>query len=319
MKTRYPLFCLLIFVGCLQLTAQDSNEYYDFMYLQDAYTPLEGATEINLDGDEEDVQVSLGFDFTFFDKTLTSVIVPSESTLLLFPESVEAQLVSLIHAFENDIEINEEGSKLSYITSGEEDNHIFKLEWSHFGLYDSEDSDINFQVWLYENGNRIEFRYGNMQIASDWGYDNDKGPLVIIGSGYNLQDDTIEKAAVLSGNPQNPTISTITDFDTEPITLDGTPTNGTVYRFDNILYSTQNLFTGEISIFPNPVKDFLNISTKNIADIQINRISVLDMNGKTVITASNNDSPISIAELPTGKYMVRIETNQGICIKKIMH
>lgn len=156
-----------------------------------------------------------------------------------------------------------------------------------------------------------------MNISNDWGYENNKGPLVIIGSGYNLEYDTIEKAALLSGNPQNPKISTITDFDSEPMTLDGTPTNGTVYRFDNILYSTKELFTGEISIYPNPVKDDLNISIVNDA-VEITKVSIMDHTGKTLLIFDSN-SPMSVSTLPSGNYIVAIETTQGICFKKMTH
>jgi len=67
------------------------------------------------------------------------------------------------------------------------------------------------------------------------------------------------------------------------------------------------LSTDEISknivIFPNPTKDFLNIRTKNI---KVESSSIFDLSGKLIFTT--HDSMIDVKALPSGVYLIRIDT-----------
>jgi hypothetical protein len=66
-------------------------------------------------------------------------------------------------------------------------------------------------------------------------------------------------------------------------------------------YSTSN-----ISVFPSPTKDFINIS--NPENEIINSISIYDVEGK-ILLISNNKASIDVSLLPTGNYFICFEVN----------
>ena len=75
----------------------------------------------------------------------------------------------------------------------------------------------------------------------------------------------------------------------------------------------------EINIYPNPSTDKIFISKLNTPQ-GIASVSIIDVEGKLVkkIDEVGFNSPIYIDELPKGYYVVKIETDGGIAIKKII-
>jgi hypothetical protein len=69
----------------------------------------------------------------------------------------------------------------------------------------------------------------------------------------------------------------------------------------------------EINVYPNPTQDVLYITS----DLRINQIDIHDANGKMIKQIINPAPSISIAELANGVYLLRIQTENGIAIKKI--
>lgn len=86
------------------------------------------------------------------------------------------------------------------------------------------------------------------------------------------------------------------------------------------LTSTGNVKTlaiseGNISVFPNPVSDQLNINSSEM----INNIQILDLNGNLVLNKSAASKQLSIAlNLSAGFYMVKVETAGGTHTEKII-
>ena len=79
--------------------------------------------------------------------------------------------------------------------------------------------------------------------------------------------------------------------------------------------TAEPIWANQINIYPNPTTDKVFIDAQNI-DIQ--SITVFDMVGKQVqnIQKSALSAPLSI---PTaGTYFIRIETNKGAVMKKIV-
>lgn len=81
-------------------------------------------------------------------------------------------------------------------------------------------------------------------------------------------------------------------FFREPITL--TETMGTDESQKNI------------SIYPNPTSDFLNIKTENI---KVKSSTIYDLSGKQIF--STQDSSIDVGFLPSGVYVIVIKTENG--------
>lgn len=82
--------------------------------------------------------------------------------------------------------------------------------------------------------------------------------------------------------------------------------------------SINNALAGSFSVYPNPVKDMLNIS--NSIGAEINSVTVSDINGRTVkqVAVNGVESQINIADLNAGVYFVNINSNQGSLTKKIV-
>ena len=71
-----------------------------------------------------------------------------------------------------------------------------------------------------------------------------------------------------------------------------------------------------ISIYPNPAQDLLRID--NTSNTEITSIKMYDLLGRLVLEENNNFNQIDVSQLNSGVLFVKIETEQGIIIKKII-
>jgi len=86
------------------------------------------------------------------------------------------------------------------------------------------------------------------------------------------------------------------------------------YSEDCLLGLTENELQEAVQVFPNPVQDILTIiSPKNIA---ITKILVYEALGKLALTS--NSSQLNVSNLTNGLFLVKIETDKGVLIKKIV-
>jgi hypothetical protein len=71
-----------------------------------------------------------------------------------------------------------------------------------------------------------------------------------------------------------------------------------------------------ISIYPNPVKDVVTIRSAS----QIQSIQLYDVQGRLLQTmvVDSNDYPFNLSERTTGVYFVKITTDGGVKIEKII-
>jgi hypothetical protein len=69
-----------------------------------------------------------------------------------------------------------------------------------------------------------------------------------------------------------------------------------------------------ISIFPNPAHDFVNV--KGAGNIQ--SYYILDITGKQVLAGAPVDNKINVAILKQGMYFVRIKSNEGVGLAKLV-
>ena len=83
----------------------------------------------------------------------------------------------------------------------------------------------------------------------------------------------------------------------------------------NTILSVNVLENSTINMFPNPVKNFLNIDDNGI---NIQQVKILSFNGQELFTLSNDFNRIDVNNLKKGLYMVKIVTDKGIFIKKML-
>lgn len=75
-----------------------------------------------------------------------------------------------------------------------------------------------------------------------------------------------------------------------------------------------------IYLFPNPAGDFLGIESSLPEQLHHASLEVIDMNGKAIYSAEAVDNAfyLNISELSAGIYFVKIQTESGIIMKKII-
>ena len=72
----------------------------------------------------------------------------------------------------------------------------------------------------------------------------------------------------------------------------------------------------ELSFFPNPVKDVLNLQIGRT--IEIDKIDLLGILGEKIKSYPTNMDALDFSEIPSGVYFLRIKTNFGVLNKKVL-
>jgi hypothetical protein len=71
----------------------------------------------------------------------------------------------------------------------------------------------------------------------------------------------------------------------------------------------------EIALYPNPVKSTLQISSY---DIVITNIAIYTILGERVLNKKGDDTQIDLSSLSTGLYLVKIQTENGELVRKVV-
>jgi hypothetical protein len=76
-------------------------------------------------------------------------------------------------------------------------------------------------------------------------------------------------------------------------------------------FSSDDFFSKNLSLYPNPTSDFVNLTSSNAL---INSIKITDLNGRTVRSlnlSSVNATQINVSDLMSGVYIISVETAEG--------
>jgi hypothetical protein len=81
---------------------------------------------------------------------------------------------------------------------------------------------------------------------------------------------------------------------------------------------TNDFLSSNFSVFPNPAKNVINFSNDTNAVVSL--VEMTDLNGRVIKSQKVNatEGQISISDLATGMYMMKITTDQGVATKKIV-
>lgn len=82
--------------------------------------------------------------------------------------------------------------------------------------------------------------------------------------------------------------------------------------------ATNEFLSSKFAVYPNPVNNLINFS--NTANAVVSSVEMADMNGRIVKSVKVNatEGQISVSDLATGIYMMKITTDQGTATKKIV-
>lgn len=304
---------------------------YEFSVLTETYTDLEGSTSLNNGQvwDDPEYIIPIGFDFNFFGNTSSTLFMTGVGAGFFFP--VETDFAHILFPYSSDIidagYANDESlSNISYITEGEPGSQIFKMEWNNCGFYNEvadlgvANNIVNLQMWLYEGSNDIEVRFGPNSIKSD-GLVHDGFLTTLFAEEVGMQQDTLTSVFALQGDPQAPNVFASEDIN-ELFTqtfLEEDPSNGTVYHFGSTFVSVEDEPAARENwlVWPSVVTDQLNIQIDNDSPVQF---VLHNLAGQQVVDQQLQDrlSTISLAHLPAGIYMVRLQQDLSVQTYKIV-
>ena len=76
----------------------------------------------------------------------------------------------------------------------------------------------------------------------------------------------------------------------------------------------EEVSVSELALYPNPVKNILNINPSN--DNPINKIAIYNVLGGLVLQNNNPKNSSDVSKLSSGLLFVKIETKKGLVTKK---
>ncbi len=323
MKRKLLLFVLLS-TGFL-LNAQND---YNFTVTNEAYQNLTGSTSLNGSQvwDDPDFTIPLGFSFQMSTHTFSTIYIPSWSYGGTLSSSLNLSgiLPVLLPVGQDVIDLGfNSGSSLSnisYVSEGSPGSRILKIEWNNAGFFNDQSASdfINFQVWLHETTNIVEYRFGTNSVNNSISYQGETGLIVGLYPSIHVNTSLLqEEGYMLSGNPSNPTVNVFQTNQQPPsnnLAINGAPPSGTVYRF-----TPQNLSVGDfenldVTIYPNPVSHSLNINT-NTPDYEI---EIYNSVGQKINRFLEVNGIVDVSALSSGLYFIRILTASASATQKFV-
>ena len=100
---------------------------------------------------------------------------------------------------------------------------------------------------------------------------------------------------------------------------------GTLVEVGGLNTSVQNLEDLGLlfEVFPNPASDFLNVSLRN-EEARTGTLGLFNMNGQELYhqTVQLNQAaqviPLNVSDIPAGFYIVKVQTEAGIAVRKVV-
>jgi Secretion system C-terminal sorting domain len=330
-KSILSIFTLVILFTSLQVYGQAYT--FSFSQFTATYTPIVGGT--NLYGstpwnNAPVINLPIGFNFNFQGQVQTTAdMIPG---IIAFPPNVDNMGVYVFGANLADTGSVVSQSPVYYQTTGTVGNRILKVECVDAGFLNeyfitgSYSSVVNFQVWLYEVDNSIEVRMGPSVIQNPFNcYDDSTSPGPSIGPlELNAAQTVVLYSYLLAGNPAAPG-NAVFNLNNPPPTLNGTPSNGTVYRFAQVvtgINENEQVF-GSVGLFPNPANENTHLvyTVKNAGHVQI---EIKDMQGRIVSneqvgnqSTGTYNHQINTANLASGIYFITLVSGEQKIPQKI--
>ncbi|MFA7029609.1 MAG: choice-of-anchor J domain-containing protein [Candidatus Cloacimonadaceae bacterium] len=177
MKTRYfKLTLLLLFLLSVIGLGAQVNEY-SFSSVLGTYTEITGGTVLGTNTNDNDSfnAIPLGFTFTYNGVDHTQVSIQTNAFIAFGSEVLSTNLPissttgtnNVVAALARDIKSKDNG-ELSYLLTGTEPNRVFIIQWKHYRRVPTNcaNDDLNFQIQLRENGNKVVFAYGAFNVIN---------------------------------------------------------------------------------------------------------------------------------------------------------
>ena len=203
--------------------------------------------------------------------------------------------------------------EVNYLITGTSPNKILKVEYKNVGFFleDPRQSKASFQIWLYENGDIIEFRYGPRNLVTSGGSPEE------IGIFWDQVGTSVKSIEVL-GSSASPTVGHGTLVDGVHIT--DIPAINTVYRFTPTTTDVKSInnLEGKVNAFFS--QEGKQVKLEVTSDLRVEELEIISATGQRVYSqkSSPNKIGISTQAWSAGLYIVRINTSRGQALRKIL-
>lgn len=232
-------------------------------------------------------------------------------------------------------------AKVSYELSGTTGSRIFKVQYKNMGLANGTNGTdtLNYQIWLYEADNAIEYRagYSNVpdtmfaQSVMDLLLDKEMLMVGLAGNkGDSLAtttDSAFFHAVKANGAQVSDTAFWIADMEDDFelyidfILYGAYPAEGSVIRF---VPKSSGVNIGKVdfnlaTVYPNPSKDGrFNVQLKE--QLQDAALTVYDITGKVVYSqpVKAQNTTINLSHLPTGQYIGKLQSKEKTGVFKLV-
>lgn len=331
MKTILTISIMFFFAICLQAQS------YNFSVGKRNYEKLQESTLLINEPlwDDPEFNIPLEIEFTFFDQKLEYLYCDDDGAL--YSDSIRWDSYDGIVPFgadlmdrSNDFNFGSQAnslSNISYVVQGEVGTRVQKIEWDNVGFYLDIEQDgvstdfVNFQLWLYEETGTIEIHFGEMSVSNpDLVFEDLSGPLIGLFNEFDEDTETVGEFIYLIGDPQNPIYESSTVLDYYDFnTIVGTPTNGTVYRFERGSVAVNNVapVQDKYILSPNPATDILSIG-QNIDQSKIQAIKIYNTNGQLIQTKAADSNTLNISSLPAGVFYLHIQDKDELSVQRFV-
>jgi len=330
MKTRIFTTVTSLLLA-FNINAQIAN-YYDFSHYTMPYEEINDGIVIDsgIPWESNYTYIPVNIDFSFFGISLENITIDkspwSKHGLKDWhPNDVDAgyQNYMIPHPYriiDNSTEMDSVSiSPISFKVIELGSDSILVVQWKNIGIEDSYDNSLNYQIWLYQNSDIIEFHYGSSHITNE--------DSIIFKSITGLtsyiegltQTEYLFTLGGISNEPDyhHQTFNMMFGIDTGSYgILDNYPTEGQVYRFAPYYSVGLEEKLSSTSIYPNPTHDILTIKNEYL----IKELVITDISGKAIKRLDCNlpETTIDISELDKGIYLIGIRTERKWSWEKIV-
>jgi hypothetical protein len=204
-------------------------------------------------------------------------------------------------------------SEIGWKTEGAAGNRILKIQYKDAAFYNevagigTADNWINFQIWLYEADNAIEFRFGTSNILdADLVYDDLPGPPIYIAGDINLTNGNLSFGHILTGNPASPELESLSNYDDVggEQSLNGTPASGRVYRFAPGTVGVNQVQAENFSIYPTLAENVITLR----GDINPGAAyHIFSLDGRILNAGVLSSNTLDVSSLASGTYLLQID------------
>lgn len=328
---------LLLLLSALGVESQVMYPY-TFSKSSATYSNLIGS--INLTSgkrwDDTLMTIPLGFNFKWAlgNRNIDSIVIDTDGILYApqdFNSSTDNPIRSMMpyEADMTDRGFNNSSaavSPISYLTTGVAGSRICKIEFRNAGFYNDITTNdfINFQIWLYESTNIIEYRYGASNVANiPLSFDGRNGPYINLLYKTTVNIGTLsiilDTCTYITGNSGTASAvysnSPIDYLNNPPANFgfSGLPADGQVFRFAPFGSSVsvpeiEDAFRNVV-VYPTFIQDavFINHDENNLS------ASIIDIYGRVVIKECNLKSnlPLNTSMLHQGLYFLTLSNDQS--------